>query len=236
MSQTLSYIQEFRRRLFYCLGFWLCLFLPCLYYSNTLYQALAQPLLALLPPGSHLIATQISAPFTAPLRLAWYLSLLAGLPLWAYQLWAFIIPALYPPERKLALPLTFCSLTLFYLGLAVAFWGVCPLALRFFVWTTPPSVALLADVHEYLNFIFSLLLGFGLAFQTPVITWLLLHAKIFSVAQLRAFRPYMIILAFVLGMLLTPPDVFSQILLALPLWGLFELGLLLSQWTLSKPN
>ena len=147
------------------------------------------------------------------------------MPFLLYQIWTFIAPALYPKERRLILPLIFFSTLLFYIGLLFAFFIVCPMALKFFIYLTPMGVTVMTSIQSYLDFVLSLLFAFGIAFQGPVVTWALLSAGIVTVAQLQNSRPYIVVLAFIVGMLLTPPDVVSQILLALPLWGLFELGL-----------
>lgn len=222
-----SYFLELRRRLGWSLVVWLLVLTPLLYYSSAVYQWFALPLLQLLPPNGHLVTTHITSSFTTPLQLTCMLSIGIIMPFLLYQLWAFVTPALYPTERRLLLPLVCCSAILFYLGVLFAFFIVCPIALQFFLVLTPIGVTVMTDIQHYLDFMLSLLFAFGIAFQGPVITWALLSSGIMTVSQMQKSRPYIIVLAFVLGMLLTPPDIVSQILLALPLWGLFELGLFL---------
>lgn len=225
MPNNFSYLSELRRRLGWSLFFWGLVLIPLLYYSSAVYHWVALPLSRLLPHNGHLVATQVTSSFTTPLRLVCMLSLWAVMPVFLYQIWAFVSPALYPKERRVVVPMVFCSTLLFYLGLVFAFFVVCPMALQFFMMLTPMGVVVMTDIQSYLDFVLSLLFAFGLAFQVPVVTWVLLSVGLVSVAQLQKGRPYIILLAFILGMLLTPPDVISQILLALPLWGLFELGL-----------
>ncbi len=220
-----SHLRELRARLLKSLGVWLLFFIPGLYYSETLYHWVATPILKLLPPGHHLVVTQVTSSFTVPLRLTWILSLIALMPFFLYQIWHFVAPALYRHEKKWLKTTLFCSILLFYMGASFAFWVVCPMALKFFISITPKDVFVMADLQTYLDFVLSLVFAFGLAFQVPIITWVLLRWGWVTPEQLKASRPYVIVGAFTLGMLLTPPDVLSQILLALPLWGLFELGL-----------
>ena len=227
MNKQLSYLTELRRRIGWSLVVWLLVLAPLLYYSNIVYYWFALPLIQLLPTNGHLVTTKITSSFTTPFQLTCMLSLWIMMPFLLYQIWGFIAPALYPKERKLLLPLVSASVILFYLGLLFAYFIVCPMALQFFIYLTPIGITVMTDIQSYLDFVLSLLFAFGIAFQSPVITWVLLSTGIVTVSQLQKSRPYVIVLAFVLGMLLTPPDVVSQILLALPLWGLFELGLYL---------
>lgn len=219
------YLKELRSRLGKAFLGWVLIFSPLFYFATDIYHWLAGPLLRYLPEGGHLVSTQVTAPFTTPLQLSFVLSLWLGMPWFLYQLWSFISPALYPKERGFMRPLLIASIMLFYLGLGFAFELVCPIALQFFMHLAPQGVMIMTDIQHYLDFVLGVTFAFGLAFQVPVITWALLEAQILTINQLVASRPYIIILAFVVGMILTPPDVISQILLAIPLWGLFELGL-----------
>lgn len=218
------HLQELRKRLIRVIVF--CGFLFCLLFwmDQDLYHYLAKPLLRELPAG-HLIATDITTPFTVPLKTALVCTILISMPIALYQIWAFIRPALYVTEKKKIRLLFLSSLSLFYIGIAFSYWVIIPLSLHFFVQCAPPDVQLLTDICAYLNFVLALLMAGGLAFQIPVISFALIRAQICTVAQLKALRPYVIVGAFTLGMLLTPPDVISQILLALPMWALFEGGL-----------
>jgi len=189
---------------------------------------LAKPLLKELPLG-YLIATDITTPFTVPLKAAFVSALLLGMPYLLYQLWSFIAPALHVREQRQILPFLIGSILLFYGGVAFAYTVICPITLGFFAHCAPQGVQIMTDIQSYLDFMLRMLLAGGLAFQVPILTILVVNLGLCSVQQLIYLRPYVIVGAFVLGMLLTPPDVFSQIMLALPMWGLFEAGL----WTIA---
>ena len=225
VATWLPYLQEFRQRIIRCILVWLVIFLPGLYYANTLYHYFALPLIHLLPSGHHLVVTKLTYSFTTPMHLVFQMSLWVTMPFFLYQLWHFVAPALYKKEKILVQSTLVASIGLFYIGMLFAFFVVCPMTLKFFIFLTPLDVKIMTDIQHYLDFVLSLLWAFGLAFQVPIVTWILLHTRILTPERLRDWRPYVIIGAFTLGMLLTPPDVLSQILLALPLWGLFELGL-----------
>jgi sec-independent protein translocase protein TatC len=218
------YLQELRQRLIRVMGFSGTLFCLFFYWDQVLYDYLAKPLLSQLPLG-HLIATDITTPFTVPLKTAFVGTCFISIPLVLHQIWAFIAPALYVREKARVFPLLICSLVLFYSGTAFAYWLIIPFSLRFFIESAPASVQIMTDIQSYLNFVLTLLIAGGLAFQIPMISFGLIQTKVCTAAQLKGFRPYVIVGAFTLGMLLTPPDVISQILLALPMWGLFEGGL-----------
>ena len=220
----LSHLQELRKRLIQVMVFCGLLFCLLFWLDQHLYHYLAKPLLRELPLG-HLIATDITTPFTVPLKTALVATSLISMPIVLYQIWAFIRPALYVKEKQGIRSLFISSVSLFYIGTAFAYWVLIPMSLHFFVQCAPPDVQLMTDIGAYLNFVLALLMAGGLAFQIPVISFGLIRANICTVAQLRALRPYVIVSAFILGMLLTPPDVISQILLALPMWALFEGGL-----------
>lgn len=209
--------------------------IPFIIWSSALYTYIAEPLIKNLPQGGMLIATQVVTPFTGPLKLSLYATLILMIPFILYQVWAFIAPGLYPREKRIVRPLLFTSTTLFYAGMAFAHWVILPLALGFFVQVAPKNVTIMTDIAHYLDFILALYFAFGLAFQVPILTFLLCHSGITSVEALKKQRPYVIVGAFIVGMLLTPPDVISQVLLAIPLLILFEGGLLLAQWYSSRP-
>ncbi|PHS30711.1 MAG: twin-arginine translocase subunit TatC [Methylophaga sp.] len=194
-------------------------------FSNDLYHFLAEPLLRHLPESSTMIATEVASPFLIPFKLTLSISILLAIPVLLFQLWAFIAPGLYDNERKLVFPLLFASTILFFLGIAFAYYVVFPLIFGFFTQAAPEGVAIMTDISSYLDFVLKLFFAFGLAFEVPIATLLLIWTRVSTVESLAEKRPYIIVGAFVLGMLLTPPDIISQTLLALPVWMLFELGL-----------
>ncbi len=194
-------------------------------FSNDLYHFLAEPLLRHLPESSTMIATEVASPFLIPFKLTLSLAVLLAVPILLYQLWAFIAPGLYDNERKLVFPLLFASTLLFFLGIIFAYFVVFPLVFGFFTQAAPEGVAIMTDISSYLDFVLKLFFAFGLAFEVPIATLLLIWTGVSTVESLAEKRPYIIVGAFVLGMLLTPPDVISQTLLALPIWLLFESGL-----------
>lgn len=203
-------------------------------FSNDLYHFLAEPLLVHLPESSTMIATEVASPFLIPFKLTLSISILLAVPVLLYQLWAFVAPALYDSERKLVFPLLFASTILFFLGIAFAYFVVFPLIFGFFTQAAPEGVAIMTDISSYLDFVLKLFFAFGLAFEVPVATLLLIWTGVSTVESLAEKRPYIIVGAFVLGMLLTPPDIISQTLLALPVWLLFELGLLSARFLPNK--
>ena len=223
----IAHLMELRQRLMYCLVAVLLVFVALCPFANQLYSQVAAPLIDHLAPGNQMIATEVAATFIIPIKMVFYFSLFIVMPYLLYQIWAFIAPGLYETERRFALPLLVVSIMLFYIGVAFAFFIVFPLLFAFFTSVAPEGVAVMTDISRYLDFILKLFLSFGLAFEVPVATLLLLRTGVTTVASLRRNRPYIIVSAFILGMLLTPPDVVSQFLLAMPLWLLFELGLLL---------
>ncbi len=228
MRSQWGYLIEFRSRLIRCLCVIGVLFVILFAIDQPLYHYLAKPLLKALPLGS-LIATDITTSFTVPLHLAFVSALLLGMPYCLYQLWSFIAPALHVKEKRHIVPLLIGSILLFYGGIAFAYGVICPITLAFFAQCAPKGVQMMTDIQSYLDFMLRMLLGGGLAFQVPVLTVGLVKAGLCTVQQLIDLRPYIIVGAFVLGMLLTPPDVLSQILLALPMWWLFEGGLWLAK-------
>jgi sec-independent protein translocase protein TatC len=227
-SEALNYLVEVRSRLissFIFLFFVLAIFL---YFANHLYSWLALPLLKYLPQG-HLIATQIVSPFFVPFKLAFLASVLVSVPFFLYQLWAFISPALYVHERRLVWPFLFVGGGLFYCGIAFAYFFIFPMLFRFLAQVVPAGVVMSPDIGEYLDFTSKLLLVFGMLFEIPMAMVLLIATKILTVERLVKMRSYAIVGAFILGMLLAPPDVISQTLLAIPIWGLYEIGILMSR-------
>jgi len=203
---------------------------PLLFYAKELYHFLATPLLKLLPAGSHMIATEVAAPFFTPFKLAAMVALAVALPWVLYQIWAFVAPGLYRKERRLVIPLLVSSTSLFYLGVVFAYFLVLPTVFKFFVSSAPEGVAVMTDVSKYLDFVLKLFLAFGLAFETPVAIVLLVLSGFLTPQQLAARRDYVLVGVFVAAAVLTPPDVMSQTMLAVPSYLLFELGVLASRW------
>lgn len=227
LNSISPFLIEIRRRLFYILIVVSCVLLSLLPFNTQLFTLIVHPLQQWLPKSSHLVATKITATFIIPLKITVYLSVLLSIPFIFYQIWSFASPALYTNEKNKTWPLLFFSLLLFYLGLLFAFYFILPIIFHFFVTTTPPGVLLMTDISAYLDFIVTLLFAFGVAFQCPLIILLLVKFNLVKLSTLKKQRPYFVIFAFTIGMLLTPPDVISQTLLAIPLCLLFECGLLL---------
>ena len=225
----LEHLLELRKRILTSLCAVVALFIPFFFYSNELYSWVAQPLVEQLPQGASMIATQVATPFFTPLKLAIFAAIFAGVPIWLHQLWAFISPGLYRHEKRFAIPLLISSVLLFYSGMMFVHWVVFPLIFNFFVTAGPQGVAMMTDIDAYLNFILKMYLAFGLAFEIPMATLLLVLSGITTPQSLEQKRPWLIVGCFVLGMLLTPPDIISQVLLAIPAWMLFEIGLLLAR-------
>ena len=225
----ISHLVELRDRIIRMLiavGVMAVVLLP---FANQLYAYVAAPLVAQLPAGNTMIATQVASPLLTPLKLALITGVFLSMPYLLYQLWAFIAPGLYQHEKRLAVPLLVSSILLFYLGMLFAYYLVFPLIFAFFAATTPEGVAMMTDISSYLDFVLTLFLAFGLAFEIPIATILLVAIGLVTPEDLANKRPYVIVGAFVIGMFLTPPDVFSQTLLAVPMWMLFELGVLFSK-------
>jgi sec-independent protein translocase protein TatC len=230
----IAHLIELRDRLIRILVVILIFFIGFIAFANDLYAYLAEPLQSLLPEGASMIATQVASPFLAPFKLALYLSVYCGAPMILYQLWGFIAPGLYANEKKIAGPLLISSIFLFYAGMAFAYFAVFPLVFGFFTTVGPTGVTVMTDIDAYLSFVLKLFLAFGLAFEIPVATMLLIKAGIASPESLKEKRPYVFIGCFVVGMLVTPPDMISQTLLAVPMWLLFEAGLIGARFLGSK--
>jgi sec-independent protein translocase protein TatC len=224
-----AHLIELRDRLLKCVLLITVIFLALISFSNDLYIFLAEPLIKSLPQGSSMIATGVIAPFLTPFKLTLVVSIFAAIPFILYQAWAFVAPGLYKNERRLAFPLIVSSTILFYVGMVFAYYVVFPLVFGFMAATTPEGVAQAPDISMYLDFSIKLFFAFGIAFEVPIATILVIWAGLTTAESLAAKRPYVIVAAFVIGMLLTPPDVISQTLLAVPMWILFELGLVFSK-------
>lgn len=221
-----THLYELRSRLMRSVVTVLLIFAGLFYFAQDLYSLVAAPLRAYLPVGASMIATGVTSPFLTPFKLTMVLALFLSMPVILYQVWGFISPGLYKQEKRIALPLLVSSVLLFYGGMAFAYFVVFPIMFGFFTSVTPQGVAMMTDIGQYLDFVLSLFFAFGMAFEIPVATFLLIWVGIVDVATLRKHRPHVIVGCFVVGMLLTPPDVFSQTLLAVPMWLLFEAGIL----------
>ena len=225
----IEHLKELRSRLlrvFVVAGIFL---ICCLPFANEIYFLISSPLTAILPENSTMIATEVTSPFIAPLRLAIYSALVLSMPYSLFELWGFIAPGLYKSEKTFVLPLLISSGVLFYAGVAFAFFVVSPIILNFFIAAAPDSIQVMTDINKYLDFVLKLFFAFGLAFEIPVATFLIISTGITNKKTIKKIRPYLIIGFFVLAMLLTPPDIFSQLFLAIPMWLLFEIGLLISR-------
>ena len=229
-NSFIPHLLELRNRLTKILLFVLVIFILLIPFSGQIYNILSIPLLNALPQGSEMIAIDVASPFLIPFKLVIYLSIFIVIPYILYHLWSFIAPGLYSHEKKLIFPLIVSSSILFYLGAAFAYFVVFPLIFVFFIGIAPTDVAVMTDIGRYLDFVIALFFAFGFSFEVPIITVLLITSGITTKDKLISKRPYIIVGAFTLGMLLTPPDVISQILLALPMWLLYELGLYSSKF------
>nr|WP_067299077.1 twin-arginine translocase subunit TatC [Marinobacterium profundum] len=232
----ISHLVELRQRLIWALLIVMLVFLSLFYFANDLYSYLSEPLTALLPPGTSMIATDVTSPFFAPFKLTLVLSIFAAMPFILHQIWGFIAPGLYNHERRIAIPLLISSIALFYSGIAFAYFVVFPLIFGFFTSVGPENVAVMTDISSYLNFVLKLFFAFGIVFEIPIATLLIIWSGLSTVESLASKRAYVVVGCFVVGMLLTPPDVISQSLLALPMWLLFELGLILGRVIVRKPS
>ena len=198
-------------------------------FANTIYNFLSLPLLSVLPEGSNMIAVDVAAPFLAPFKLIVLLAIAITFPISIYNFWAFISPGLYNNEKKFVAPILVSSTLLFYLGILFAYYIVFPLIFSFFTSIAPAGVQIATDITSFLNFVIKIFFAFGLAFEVPIITLVVVLAELTTVESLSRKRPYIIVFAFIIGMILTPPDVISQVLLAIPIWVLFEFGLFLAK-------
>jgi sec-independent protein translocase protein TatC len=225
----LEHLVELRSRLLKASLAVLLILIALLPFARKLYALVSAPLTAVLPEGSSMIAIDVASPFLTPFKLALWLSLILAIPIVLYQLWAFVAPALYRQEKRLARPLLYSSVVLFYAGCAFAYFAVFPLVFGFFTRVAPEGVTVMTDISKYLDFVMTLFLAFGVTFEVPIATIILVATGVTSIDQLARARGYIVVGAFALGMLLTPPDVISQTLLALPMWLLFEVGILMSR-------
>lgn len=229
-ASFLSHLIELRDRLVRTLIAVLIVFLCLFPWAKDLYALLAQPLLATLPKGGQMIATDVVGVFLVPMKVALMVAFLVALPYVLYQVWAFVAPGLYQHEKRLVLPLVVASVVLFFVGMSFAYFLVFPTVFKFMASVAPEGVAWMTDIDKYLSFVMSTFLAFGITFEVPVIVMVLVRVGIVSIAKLRELRPYMIVAAFVIAAIFTPPDVLSQFMLAVPLCVLYELGILLSRF------
>jgi sec-independent protein translocase protein TatC len=230
----ISHLVELRDRLLRMVLAVAVVFIGLVPFANKLFTYLSGPLMAHMPANSSMIAIEVASPFLIPFKLTLYLAVFISIPVILYQAWSFIAPGLYRHERRLVMPLLVSSTVLFYLGAAFAYFVVFPLVFQFFTSSAPDGVSVMTDISRYLDFVLTLFFAFGSAFEIPVVTVLLVWTGVVTQQSLRDKRPYIIVIAFVVGAVLTPPDVISQTLLAVPMWMLFELGLYFSGWFLKQ--
>jgi len=233
-SSLLSHLIELRSRLMKAAGTILVFFVPLAFYAETVYRVVAAPVMRQLPENWSMIATSPASPFLTPFKTAFFAAVFAAMPIIIYQAWAFVAPGLYKREKKVALPLVLTSIFLFYAGAAFAYFVVFPLIFGFFVAVTPQDVAMMPDIGEYLSFVLVLFFVFGIAFEVPIAILMLVGAGIVSPKSLGRKRPYILLGAFTAGMLLTPPDMISQTLLAIPMYLLYEIGILMARIMIKK--
>ena len=224
----ISHLVELRDRLIRALAAILVIFLCIVNWARDIYSLLAAPMLASLPQGGHMIATDVAGAFFVPMKVTLMVAFLGALPYVLYQIWAFVAPGLYAHEKKLVLPLIVASVFLFFTGMAFAYFIVFPTVFGFINKFAPEGVAVMTDIDKYLSFVLSTFMAFGITFEVPVIVIVLVTAGLVGVDKLREVRPYVIVGAFVVGAIFTPPDVLSQFMLAVPLWLLYELGIVLA--------
>ena len=226
----LDHIIELRERLLKALLAVLVLFFPLYYFANEIYEWVAAPLMLNLPSGSTMIATEVASPFLTPFKLSIYAAFFLAMPVILHQMWAFVSPGLYLREKRFALPLLVSSVLLYYLGMAFAYYLVFPLVFKFFAGITPVGVTMMTDINRYLEFVLGMFFAFGFTFEIPIATFLIVSTGLTTTQSLTKKRPYVIVGCFVAGMILTPgPDVISQLMLAVPMWILFEVGIVFAR-------
>ena len=225
----ISHLVELRTRILRAAAAVMLIFVPLAYFANDLFTLVAQPLLDKLPEGTGMIATEVATPFLTPFKLSLVTAIFIAMPVLLWQVWAFIAPGLYQQERRFVMPLMAMSSLLFYAGVLFAYFAVMPLIFGFFTAVTPQGVSMMTDIARYLDFVLTLFFAFGVAFEIPVATVLAVWAGLTTPAALASARPYVLVGAFGIGMLLTPPDIFSQSLLAVPTYLLFEIGIVLAR-------
>ena len=232
----ISHLLELRNRLLYAVIAVIVAFFALLPFSDRIYTVVAKPLTSQLPNGATMIATEVASPFLTPIKLTLAVAIVIAIPFVLYQLWAFVAPGLYRHERRLVLPLLVSSTFLFYAGMAFAYFVVFPMVFRFFVHAVPSGVTMMTDIRAYLDFVFSMFFAFGIAFELPVAVVLLAWMGVLNPDSMAKKRPYIVLGVFVIAAFLTPPDVFSQTLLAVPMWLLFEIGLFFARRVIRAKN
>jgi sec-independent protein translocase protein TatC len=232
-ATLLSHLVELRSRLLKASAGVLLVFVCLVPFAQQIFTAVAQPLMRQLPEESTMIATQVAAPFLTPFKTTLCVALFIAMPVVMYQIWAFVAPGLYRKEKRFAIPLVFSSVVLFYCGVAFAYWIVFPLMFGFFTAVAPEGVSVMTDISSYLDFVLVIFFAFGIAFEVPIATVMLVASGLTTPESLSRKRPYVFLGAFVAGMLLTPPDVISQTLLAVPVYLLYEAGIVMARLTLT---
>ncbi len=235
-STLVSHLLELRNRVLHSVLAVLLIFLGLFYFANDIYTFVSEPLRTLMPEGTTMIATEVASPFFTPFKLTMVVSVFLSMPFILHQVWSFIAPGMYSHEKRIALPLLSSSIILFYAGIAFAYYVVFPLVFGFFTSVGPEGVSIMTDINKYLDFVLKLFFAFGLAFEIPVATFLLVASGAASVKSLTDKRPYIVVGCFIFGMLLTPPDMISQILLAIPMWILFEVGIIFARMASAKKH
>jgi len=230
----LSHLVELRTRMIRTLGGLMLGFLPCAFFARELYTLLAQPLLEKLPQGGQMIATDVATPFFVPMQVAMMMAFVITLPHTFYQIWAFVAPGLYSHEKRMALPLVIGSSFLFFCGMAFAYFAALPLVFEFITYFAPEGVAVMTDISKYLSFVLSMFLAFGITFEVPVFVIILVRTGVITIEKLKEIRSYVIVGAFVIAAIITPPDVVSQFMLAVPLCLLYELGIFIAAFMTKK--
>ena len=233
-ASLMSHLLELRSRLLKAGGAVLAVFICLVPFSRQIFSTVSSPLMAKLPEGSTMIATEVASPFLTPFKTSFYVAIMLAIPAVLYQVWAFVAPGLYRREKRLGVPLLVSSVVLFYVGVVFAYFVIFPVMFGFFTSAAPENVQVMTDINSYLDFVLVLFLAFGLAFEVPVVTVLLVLMGMVNIDTLTKNRQYVFLGAFVLGMVLTPPDVLSQTLLAIPMYLLYECGIVLAR-LLSKP-
>ena len=226
----IAHLLELRTRLLHSVVALLVVFMCLFPWAADLYALLARPLLAKLPKGGQMIATDVTTPFFVPLKVALMAAFLIALPYILYQLWRFVAPGLYEHEKRFVWPLIASSVVLFFCGMSFAYFAVFPMVFGFITASAPQGVAVMTDIDKYLSFVLGMLVAFGVAFQVPIAVVVLVRMNVVTTAKLKEIRPYVIVGAFVVGAIFTPPDVVSQFMLAMPLWLLYEAGIVVAGW------
>ena len=224
-----SHLFELRSRLLKVIYLFIIFSMAGMPFATQIYSFVSTPLIELMPVGSSMIATEVASPFMAPIKLVIYIALVFSMPWLFYQIWMYMSPGLLDGEKGFAAPLMISTVILFFSGISFAFFIVCPIVFKFFIAMAPESIQIMTDINQYLSFVFKLVFAFGIAFEIPIATLLLIRSGIASKKSMKSARPYLIVFFLFVGMLLTPPDVFSQLFLAIPMWLLFEIGLIISK-------